>query len=332
MKIIITFVLIIYSISVFAEEAAKSYKDEEGEVVSTYLKSHEPNILGIAYDDDDEDTYLDFKISLQYPLFKKTFDKLSKKKGTQDNSWSVCNNDILDQCHPYIAFTGRFAQYIDVGDYGRDSSPVVSRRFNPKLFFRFEKNKHYYLDVEYGHESNGQSISDKASYDAMAAELASRNKGDPSHANDYISRGWDYWGITAKYKPQDDGWDQWSFYLSLAKYLGGAFQGSIEEFYDDFEQPRDITKRQQVNGFRLMAKWKEEGNCVLWFVGCKVALIYETGLNDFAQYNTAQLELSTRILDVPVMLWFRNGYANNLAEYYKDVFSMGIALELRTFE
>ena len=55
---------------------------------------------------------MDFKISVKYPVLK---DLLSK---------------ALPDSGLYFAFTGRWGQYI--GD--RYSSPVIAKRFNPKLF------------------------------------------------------------------------------------------------------------------------------------------------------------------------------------------------------
>src|SRR5258708_33525620 len=105
---------------------------------------------------------MDFKISVKYPLFN---DRLSKK---------------LPDSRLYFAFTGRWGQYI--GD--RYSSPVIAKRFNPKLFWRQNLNyvcqerkedgtlavsKHCegnpdkvpgtYIEAAIGHESNGQTIS-----------------------------------------------------------------------------------------------------------------------------------------------------------------------------
>lgn len=60
----------------------------------------------------------------------------------------------LNEFQPYIAFFGHFGQYIEV----RESSPEISKRFNPKVFLRIAQKEHHYLDLEYAHESNGQRI------------------------------------------------------------------------------------------------------------------------------------------------------------------------------
>ena len=332
MKIVLALVFLILSQQAFAKVSSVTITKEQGSTVSTYLRNHEPNLLGLRYDSDEKDIYLDFKISLQYPLFKETFDSLAQAAWVPKFVKSLCKNKFFDDCYPYLSFTGRFSQYINALGYGRESSPVIGRRFNPKLFWRFENNKRGYIDFEYAHESNGQYISSKESIDALADDLANRENGKPIHAYDYISRGWDYYGITAKYIPAEIGDRHLTLYLSLAKYIGGLLQGTKEEYFAEWEAPRDITQRQQINGFRLMAKWKEDQKYNSWFKGYKIVTIFETGTVDFGKYNTYQLELSTRIRDMPFMFWVRKGYNSDLSQYYKNVYSAGVALELRTFE
>lgn len=280
MRILFILLFLSYSWNLNAEVVQSTIEIEEGKRKTTYLKDHESNILGVRYDSYDKDFYLDFKISLQYPLFKETFDKLAAAKWNPELLKSLCKNRMVDDCYPYLAFTGRFAQYIDLLEFGRDSSPVVGKRYNPKIFWRFEKNKRGYFDLEYAHESNGQHVSSQESYNALVDDLANKNKGKRSHANDYISRGWDYAGITAKYNPAfivDE------VYLTLDKYIGGIFQGDIEEFYPDWEASRDIIRRQQVNGFRLATEWKNDCKLNSWIKDCRLALQYETGLSRFAK-------------------------------------------------
>ena len=106
---------------------------QEGGENDPKLKSHEPVLLGYTFDEDDE-AFLDFKISLQYPIADKKL-KTYVADGTYFPNFlkSICNNRLFESCYPYFSFTGRFGQYIGT----RDSSPVISKRFNPKLFLRF---------------------------------------------------------------------------------------------------------------------------------------------------------------------------------------------------
>ncbi len=97
---------------------------------------------------------------------------------------------------PFFSFTGRMGQYSGTI---RHSSPVVTKQFNPSLYFRFytansanhelgmADSKQDYYDVGYAHESNGQYVDSIALFNSTAASV-----GGPAFAQDYISRGWDY--------------------------------------------------------------------------------------------------------------------------------------------
>lgn len=295
------------------------------------LNDHEPNWLLYTKDDDDQ-PFLDFKLSMEYPLLHSTLNKLVTWKRFPSWLKRTCKNRFANECYPYFAFTGRFGQYIEQ----RESSPVIAKRFNPKLFVRFKKsNAPDYLDLEYAHESNGQRVETAEAWTAMADSLEQDYHGKREYANDYISRGWDYIGVTGKYrfKDLDDGFaGKVTSYLSLRHYVGGLLQGDIEE-YNDWESEREITKRQQVSGISLTTKLENKTRVMLddWFTGYKLALIYQTGLQDTFEYNTVRVEVLTKFADLPVILRISKGYESDLAQYYKRVGTISLGLELRTF-
>ena len=106
--------------------------------ISPYLYRYTPNYVGFTHDNDAMDTaFLDFKISIMAPLFPKWFN-LNTQYGNL-----------------FLAVTIRAGQYFE-----RDSSPVIGKTFNPKLFYRHwgDSNKNEYssyIDAGYAHESNG---------------------------------------------------------------------------------------------------------------------------------------------------------------------------------
>lgn len=292
------------------------------------LKNHEPNLLGYTYDNDDKEPFMDFKLSLEYPLAHGPIGRLTKTSWYPSFLKKACDNNVINRCYPYFSFTGRFGQYIGQ----RDSSPVIAKRFNPKLFLRFELNKEDYgdyVDLEYAHESNGQRVSTLSSYNTLATDLDK-----PEHANDYISRGWDYYGFTYKrtfsQNRNDNGQSANKIvaYLKMRKFIGGLLQGDIEEYYD-WEPGRKITSREQVGGLSVLTKVENNHTPVFWAFN-KVALIYETGTKSPTKYNTLGLELTTNTFGVPLMLWGKTGYNSDLAQYYKKVNSFGVAFELKT--
>ena len=276
------------------------------------LKNHEPIFAGYTWDSDDVG-FLDFTISLQYPILAKTLDE-GKRFG------------LL----PYFAFTARFAQYVET----RESSPVIAKRFNPKVFLRYGLSKFpdsgespdRYLDLEYAHESNGQSVDTQQSFDSLAQAL-----GSTEYAKDYISRGWDYLGVTWKHTLR---WqpEELRIYVSRKWYCGCWLQGDMEEAYD-WEAPREITSIRQVSGWRaVLALDTGRGNPIV----DRLTLILDTGTRDTFKYNTARIELGIpavkNFTGVPLVLWARTGYLSDLAQYYQKGTSYGVAFELLTLD
>jgi hypothetical protein len=274
------------------------------------LRNHEPILAGYTWDSDDVG-FLDFTISLQYPILAEALD--------EGNRYHLL---------PYFAFTARFGQYLGT----RDSSPVIAKRFNPKFFVRYAfgdfpasgESPDQYLDFEYAHESNGQSVDSAEGFQSLAAGL-----GSAEYAKDYISRGWDYLGVTWK-----SAWDREParirLYLSRKWYCGCWMQGDMEQMFP-FEAPREIQSIKQVSGWRAVLTLDTGSDNPLVDRG---ALILDTGTRDTFKYNTVRLELGIpavkNFTGVPLILWARTGYLSDLAQYYAKVSSFGVAFELRT--
>ena len=276
------------------------------------LKHHEPNFVGYTKDNDDR-RFMDFTLSLQHPVF---FENLN---------WGNNKYHVL----PYFAFTGRFGQYIGT----RDSSPVIAKRFNPKVFFRFaesfpeKESPNNYIDLEYAHESNGQHVNTLGTFQTMAQDLG----GNQEFAKDYISRGWDYWGFTLKNRLDDSNNDTgWFAYISRKWYCGCLMQKDMEEVFD-WEDPREIHSIKQVSGWRLMARRTDNGSKLF----DRVVMILDTGVRDSLQYNTYRVELGfrpvSRLFGVPFVFWYRGGYLSDIAQYHKRGHSYGGAFVFETF-
>ena len=277
------------------------------------LQSYEPNLLGYAHDSNDVG-YMDFKISLKYPMFHSGLPEPAVR------GWLP---------HPYLAFTGRFAQYIGT----RHSSPVISKRFNPELFGRYwlsngSREDRDHIDIAYGHESNGQSIDTAAAYQARRDSFIATGE-NPDYANDYISRGWDYLGATWKFTRNVPFTTNTVFsgYLQLRYFLeDGLLQGKQEE-YNTWENNPEAKRRKSVDGIRLKLKFNTNfaNNTVI--KDNKIFLSFTTGYADTFDYNTFRAEWAVAIKNVPFMLWYQSGYNSDLVDYYKDVTSFGIAME-----
>lgn len=278
------------------------------------LASDEPNMLGWTRDSYEKQGFMDFTLSMRYPLF---FDTL--KEGYKFNML------------PFISFTGRMGQYFD-----RHSAPVVTKRFNPKLFLRFyefdipEGSRLWaddhgldYFDVGYAHESNGQHVDSPALFASAVASY-----GSPQIAQDYMSRGWDYLGYKRHLQMHEHGLD--SLDAELRYFLRHGLLQATSEEYNDWEGPRSITHISQVDGLRLRMNFGFHRD---WFKGA--SLLYITGYRDFARHPTLRAELGftplSDFLGVPIVLWGQTGYLNNIAQYYRRTWAVGAAASFETF-
>ena len=276
------------------------------------LCSYEPNTLGYTWDSDDVG-FMDFKLSVRYQLFPESitrgFDRVAEGLGRKYGL--------------YLAFTGRFGQYIGT----RDSAPVVGKQFNPKAFLRRWTDAEHagYLDLGYGHESNGQSVHTAGQF---AASQAAAER--PEFANDQLSRGWDYLELVWK-KASYAGVDGLSSYVTFKHFLAdGLLQGKPEE-YDGLENSPEGKPRSHVNGVAGLLKYTRRTG--KWWIleDFKAAAGYETGYRRMFRYNTYRLELGTKVIELPVNLWVQTGYGNDLAQYYKKASSKGIEVQIGSF-
>ena len=292
------------------------------------LTSYQPNTVGWTFDDNDvNEGYLDALLSVKYPFF-------------HDGYYSAESGPI----NLYFAFTGRFSQYIE----SRDSSPVVAKRFNPKFFSRYWLgDDSRYIDVGYGHESNGQSINSEEAYLRQREDYLLQGE-DPDFARDSISRGWDYLSLDWKHKWDYPAGSQSREYglttYAMLKYFldDGLLQGEPEEYNDWEGDGRNF--RKEYDGITWLTKYEFSKDYCLTGLAArnardfdpnfclqKVAWQYTTGYDGVFDNSTNRLELTVSLWDVPVMLWGQTGYNSDLVDYYRDVDSWGLALELQSF-
>lgn len=308
------------------------------------LESKSPNSLGYTRELSGM-AFLDANISIQYPLFFSSF------RGG-------CNKFFHTQ--PYLSYTGRFGQYI--GD--ENSSPVVTKTFNPELTLRIfsnisnktntldgvcaeENNLAYhelyqeahnktpkslinYFDLQFGHLSNGQAIDNQQSLNSLSQTRSIG--GNTEFAKKYISRGWDYYGIYGKFfnpiSQVSRGTETIEF--GLQRFIGGPWtlQKSIEEY--PWENPASsITQLEQVRGLSLKYSITYLDSTI-----DSASVSYDTGLNNPFKYSTYKVEIGIlrQIICVPLSVWYQKGYASDLAQYYNLVESYGIKATFTTFD
>lgn len=278
------------------------------------LQDYEPNSVVVRKDDID-DTHLNFTLSQMYPI---AHDGCIPSQSRQGDWWFV----------PYFSFTGEFAFYL-FGD--RNSSPVIGRRFNPKLFFRnwIGDGRQAHLDIGLTHESNGQSVNSEELYLQRVAEEVAHGQPAAS-ANDYISRGWDFLDLTYKHQWEIINRDV-SVYLNLNYYLDqGPLQGESEEVWAWETDNGEGKSRSEVDGISLLLK--SSSIRLSEKFGMKVAFKYTTGYDNPFRHDSYRMEITTRLFDLPpFIIWASKGYNSSLTNYYRDVATMGVGFEFRNF-
>lgn len=289
------------------------------------LTSHEPTRLMARRDSHDpSDLYMDFTVSSKHPIFHSAAPINSVYDNLTEVLERVMPGDDEYFMQLFLSFTGRFSQYI--GE--RESAPVLSRRFNPELFFRFWSSELSWVDIGLGHESNGQRINSPEGLEL--AEDAYEQGGEPRvFARDNISRGWDYTSL---------GWqrawnDKLISQLRLRHYLShGPFQNGIEEYSTWEDDGTRNRPRHQYDGFSLDLQYRfRNSRCLLGdspICFSRLQLTQETGYSQPFRHNSTTLELTSDFFGLPIQFWARTGYNSNLIDYYTYSNSWGLGIEL----
>jgi hypothetical protein len=294
----------------------------------TQLSSYEPTKLMIRSDSDDIDNalYLDFVLSSKHPLLANASQLLRAQEKTADLLELLIPGDDEYLMQPYIAFTGRFSQYIGT----RDSSPVIARRFNPALFYRLWSSRDAWMDIGFAHESNGQRINSPASFTREQQDYLARGE-SADFARDGLSRGWDY----SFFEWRRDWSSKFSTQLHLSHYLHkGPLQGRSEEYNLWEDASSQLRPRRQFDGVSLNMQYHfNRSRCFLgdsFVCFSKIELTQETGYSAMFDNNTTTVEFTADVLGLPIQLWGRTGYNSDLIDYYNYSNSWGLGIVLKT--
>lgn len=293
---------------------------------NTLLSSHEASELQFRNDSDDAHTYMDFTLSLKHPLFANLapFERLQETGADVLEALIPGDEEFFMQL--YIAFSGRFSQYIGT----RESSPVVARRFNPSLFYRVWTSEQAWFDFGLGHESNGQRINNQAAFLREQEDYRLHGE-DAVFARDSLSRGWDY-----TFFDWQRAWNErWISHLQFRHFLNdGPLQGKSEEYNTWEDGGTQLRPRSQYDGVRASLQYNfNRSQCFIgsWFICFKqFEITQETGYSAMFANNSTTLEFTTDFFGLPVQLWGRSGYNSDLVDYYRYSNSFGLGIELKT--
>ncbi|MDB5122346.1 MAG: repeat protein [Mucilaginibacter sp.] len=297
-------------------------RDTASAVVDLPFQTFETNFLGYTWDSDDG-PFMDFTISEAYHI--QAFRKLDAKLSSRFVN--------LYSFKLYLAFTGRFGQYL----VGRSSAPVVGKRFNPVVYFQYHDADHKLFRGRfgYGHESNGQSIGDSATFYATVKNAQGSSPNRALFINqtlDYISRGWDYIFVEGVRNWEDNGSVVGVADVTLRYYLNyGLLEGYREEYqaWEHNWYGKNL-RRNDVSGVRASFDWYVGNNGFSWLKWRDFRVDYESGIAQPFRYNSVKLLAGFNLFTLPFCVTYANGYNGDLAQYGKRNHSFGVALALTT--
>lgn len=314
------------------------------EAIRNFVRCYEPNELGLTRDKSDE-LFVDFKLSLMFPLIGEFVDQ-PRKSGAPESPWWRLGP--FDSRHTALLLTAtiRGGQYI----WSRPSAPVVEKRFNPQLLARLwfveRPDLQRYVDVIYGHESNGQAINTLELFNEQAdvfRKLEKHPTTDEARENarrsarDAISRGADYVGAELSWfwpsdKTARDVAISGVGRVKVRHFLDyGIFQRGKED-YNAWEGEGARHAREDYDGlmFQYTGVLKPLAEHLRWLTG-RYTVTYTTGLAQPFQHSTFEVDLGATIRRLPLSFWYRRGYNSDLIDYYKENQSYGGRISIWEF-
>jgi outer membrane phospholipase A len=267
------------------------------------VQAFQANYGAVAMDHDE--IRVQYQISLQYGLIP-----------LESLEWSLAGYRLqaLD-----VAYEGLFDFYL----WNRPSQPLISRRQNPGVYFDLRPRadgRWAHLDslqAGWFHESNGQVI------DSLPQWLAAGR-----HAQDYVSRAWDYWYLAAPFGFQPSANLRLHLSPSLRIFTGaqGVLLPAEEDiFWRPNEAPSYIS---DYDGLRLeLGVQRLFPGRVLGYVELTGSL--RTGYNPghFAAHWSGRATLTVKTWHLPWMLYYDSGYGEYISDY--SAWGQGWGLGLR---
>lgn len=262
--------------------------------ISRYLSGNEPSYFVFSQDQGEESSHGEFYLSIKYPLLQRPMKFL-----------------LGEESSLFFNYNGLYDFYLGT----RYSSPVVSRRQNPGLMYEYAfANDDLLRKAKFGyfHESNGQTIDTEAKY------LATENAGD------FVSRGWDYLHLELSVAPADG----WVVYMVGRRFLDRQMFRLEKEEKWPWEPPlNEALPIQAYDGMRMIVS-RAIKRRYWYFDELGFSAIYRTGYDSPGHNSSRRFELTARIFDLPLYVYWFDGYGINLSSYHVKSSSYGVGFEL----
>ena len=286
------------------------------------FQHNKPNYLLVRQDSlETDDNNIELNLSLRY---------------------RILGDNLFEGKSLALAYTGRF----DFFWSSRESSPVINRLNNPELLFRSapergEDSTFKFVQIGYGHESNGQFIDSQEQYDRF---------NDP-YKEEYLSRGWDYLTFETKLEidllsirnsPANDGQCKQRLscvnaWFNFRQYLShGLLQGEIE---DHLFRPNDRVSGGigRVTGIKTILSSESKIVGTRTFDSYEIRIEHVTGIekpyfrNSFQTSFrlTTNLRFNKNEIKLPLLFTYFDGYGEEIVDYAHRTHFWGIGLSFR---
>lgn len=287
--ILISLMLYSSAMHLYAHEVEGSATDVRYGGYERALSGYRPSYFVIANENGNDEAHAEFSLSIKYPLF-----------GGDGNSTL------------FFAYTGDYDFYL----FSRESSPVISRRQNPGLFYRYNwlsgsDQTVNAISIGWFHESNGQTIETREEYDAT------------ENAADYVSRGWDY--LALGIESQLFGVNSSLFVeAQLNIYCDCQAFGAMDSREDDIFW-KDVDEQPNVNdynGINFNVFYTIEKDTRF-----SVSLRAGNRDSDAVQNISYRVDAVLPVFSLPVKFFYFNGYGVNIATYHERGSYYGIGVD-----
>ncbi len=283
-------------------EAESGGDDARDYTPKSDLRGFEPSYLVYAFDNE---AHLEFKVSVKYPLLETSVGWFGK--------WIGGSNQL------YFSYTGVYDFFVFSDEAVRPSAPVISRLQNPGVFItntRPAREGGGLKTVSLGwfHESNGQYIQDNQTFMNTA------------NAQDFVSRGWDYAGLDFKFKSLDPWFTSGTvnYYLRLKFFCNCQGFGAIAGKEDDI-RIFGGTRTAEISDYDGLRFTIDNFDWDRWHYGLNLRT--GTSSSDALKRLSVRIELSYRVSNVPIKLFYFNGYGKDISTYHIRDRYIGLGFE-----
>ena len=332
LRLVLFLMLLTFSITALSHDVKEDIEDNEfPRLMSGYNPSYFAIVPGTSKTNTNNDTHVEFYLSIAYPIVDDSADGIVdwlydryagiKRRLNPDFKPKRFNGDH----QVYFVYNGQY----DFFSGSRTSSPIISRRQNPGVTYKytFDKNKPNMIlkNIKLGwfHESNGQALDEEsyANYDGNKADLFEEYRSFGQNPMDNISRGWDY--LEVEFKASYQSYD---FYFNFRDHCNCQALGresKEDNIFWDLSKEETISKYKGTTAI-FSYTWETKYKHLFRF-----NYILTTGERKyFAEKFTHKVSLTgIFLLDTPITLFYFNGYGENVSEYHRKTQYLAFGLE-----